>query len=380
MSKVRVKSIKKDVINNEGLNAIMSQLVGQDRNNPNVPNAMLLWDQYKQLDKLCFDYIGIMLNFNKIFLNYDYDNNLVLYVNDFIHNYKSLFCLNNDLYKPLNGLGIPPGYNNNLLIDLRNKVYDVRDSLFCKNILITCGNIKDTILVDKNNTTITKEYIQTVLRTMTAVDFKAFPNSQFDVKYLWDRSDLTIQQRDGLVKFVYDIFTKGMEIYDVITTPSVDVDELFNALMGQFSMFEKDLHDCREAFDLIKKSTHIFKDRFKSYYKKFLASGNQTNIILEEYLGDIVKTAGDDSKLITQIRKLMLYVKKKVLERMKQANGTAQSAQMNDMMKKMEAQVDKFEKIFDNLDSDNVADETTSDIKNTEDIISKLGSMLGDNI
>lgn len=382
MPKVKVKKIQKSVIDNEHLNDIIAQLVGQDRNSENVANAHIIYDHYCKLESLCLEFINKVIRFNKFFFEgappylKTVQESLTAYANDFIKRYKLVFKLNKDLYKRLPEMYmVANAVPKELLYELRNIGYDARESELCKEIIIVCSVLKEIGMKKLSG-----EEIAEKIEKMTPVEFTPFaPRCKIDFKYMVDNSGLKKEQKIMIGKLLFDVNRIGYEVYDVIGTPCVDLDNLIDMILAQFKMFKSELRGCDEAFKLIERSTHLFKDNFKTYYRRFMGSGNQTSIILEEYLSDVVKEAGSDVKTVHQVKKLMLFIRKKISEKTKQ--GGAPPEQVANLINNMDKQVDTFSKILEKLEKneDGTEGEEVNDgkILEGEEMIKNLEGLMG---
>jgi hypothetical protein len=212
-------------------------------------------------------------------------------------------------------------------VDLQNKTQDMQDKFheafkeFKKSkqvldIIQLCDNIapyKSDIL---------KQDLGFIINS-PKTSFCIFPFSELDLKNFLIIDSMKFRKigaipQSPLYKLIANIleklFTFSYEIYKLISSPDINIDELTDVLELSMGDLRKrpELSQCGDAFNEIKKSMHLLKDNFGEYYKDFLQTGNST-IIMENFVLDVSKKLTNEKKagpkLGLQFRKIVKYYK-----------------------------------------------------------------------
>ena len=100
-------------------------------------------------------------------------------------------------------------------------------------------------------------------------------------------------------------------IYQLVTSPDVDIDKFADVLMGAIDQLKKQpgLHRCDNAFKRISASVELLKGRFSNYYRESVASANPT-IIIESFIVDVSNQGGADARLTREFRQIINHMNK----------------------------------------------------------------------
>jgi len=77
------------------------------------------------------------------------------------------------------------------------------------------------------------------------------------------------------------------------------------------SVVRKQIPRCDDAFNKIESSIGLLKGNFDRYYKDFVQSGNP-GVIIEQFVGDVAKSAEADRKITRQFRQIITFYRKKI--------------------------------------------------------------------
>lgn len=142
----------------------------------------------------------------------------------------------------------------------------------------------------------------TPLSPFSSIDFKSD---------LINKPELTTDYLTNLK----DIYTNASIIYDVVTTPNININKFIQTYIGAICTLEKDLPDCVPAFNELRNSAKMLTVNFGDQYREFLVTGNQLNFgvnmfqsIAEGAQSTKVMSAG----IIRQFKKIMRHVNKKL--------------------------------------------------------------------
>jgi hypothetical protein len=143
---------------------------------------------------------------------------------------------------------------------------------------------------------------------------------------------------------LHKLYSFTYNLYKVITSPDIDVDEFVNVIVGSIDQIkhQPQLSRCDLAFSKIKESVKMLKDNFSDYYKDFLESKNST-IIMENFIIDVSnKNAKSDPKLMQQFRKIISHYRSL-------AKDNIQNPQLRTLFDKVNQQFSQAERHADNI-------------------------------
>ncbi len=148
-------------------------------------------------------------------------------------------------------------------------------------------------------------------------EMRIFPFSKLDLRNLMVDSEQRI--RSIFATALEKLFTFGHEVYKIITSPDIDLDELVDMLSKSMESLEKQprLSRCKMAFAKLKKSIGMLKENFGNYYKDYLQTGNSA-IIMEHFVLDVSKDTKASPELAMQFKTIGNYYKE-----MSAHNGTS---------------------------------------------------------
>jgi len=108
---------------------------------------------------------------------------------------------------------------------------------------------------------------------------------------------------------LHKLYKITYSLYQVITSPDIDVDEFVNVIIGSIDQIkhQPNLSRCDKAFNKIKESVGMLKENFSNYYKDFLETKNST-IIMENFILDVSNNnTKSDPQLMQQFRKIISH-------------------------------------------------------------------------
>lgn len=163
----------------------------------------------------------------------------------------------------------------------------------------------------------------TPLAPVSSIDFKSD---------LISKPDLTVDYLTNLK----EIYTNTRTIYEVVTTPNININKFIQTYIGAICTLEKDLPDCIPAFNELRNSAKTLAVNFGDQYREFLVTGNQLNFginmfqnIAEGAQSSKVMSAG----IIRQFKKIMRHVNKKLKNAPKLGGAGKLTGKLADMIK-----------------------------------------------
>lgn len=151
------------------------------------------------------------------------------------------------------------------------------------------------------------------INTIPGDYYEIFPFSSLNMKYLInvlrDSNDDNIEY--FLYKLLKKLYDKSKKLYELVITPTIDINNLSNLLLDNMPTFRKEVDRCDKAFDKIESSLKTLKDNFDRYYKDY-ATTNDFSIIIQEFINDIYEDNKNDPILISQLRRIINHFSSKI--------------------------------------------------------------------
>lgn len=167
---------------------------------------------------------------------------------------------------------------------------------------------------------------------------------KINFKYIYlylHRDKLILKKSQQYILTVLKILCKATKkIFTTITSPDVDVKAISGFLQTALLDLEKHLPRCREAFKYIRNSVGVLENNFGVYYKDYLGTQDKT-IILQHYVGDILKKNANKPTLTLQFRKIINFLRDKSVKNSKQ---DPKVKELLDHMKTLESITEKYNK------------------------------------
>lgn len=183
----------------------------------------------------------------------------------------------------------------------------IKSDQFVKDLIALCGRLKRYQL----NFNDLKNLKDGFVGQEPGLDFKIFYFSNFDLKKIWAVTDKTSMIRKYILTTFHVMYNNLYQLYKVITSPDVDIDEFTSILTESLGQLEKrpGLNRCKRAFKRIRDSVGLLKNKFDDYYRDSVSSENP-NLIVENYILDVANTCSSDAKLTREFRVIIQYMHK----------------------------------------------------------------------
>lgn len=128
-------------------------------------------------------------------------------------------------------------------------------------------------------------------------------------KVLWASPKTTPELRNYIATVLKVMYTKTYDIYKQVTSADVDVNKFSELIMTSITKVRKMIPRCDDAFDRIAKSVDLLKGNFDGYYRDFVQTQNPLTLVTN-FVYDVAKQDGVDSKVTFQFRKIMSFYQK----------------------------------------------------------------------
>ncbi len=214
------------------------------------------------------------------------------------------------------------------------------------------------------------------------ITFKSLkPISLVDFRRIIDENTNIKDIRKIIFSFNYVIYETTSELYQVLSSPNFDMDELINFFINHISEMKSKIPDCNELFDLMQSKIHLLKTNFANYYREQLESGSSFSIV-SAFSTDILNCEKKDGKknipkLISQFRKMQKFMSNTLSSKMSnliKPNADPTMKLINEQEKHIEKMRDIMElcaQINNEIDNDdeceNESDEDECDDDDNDD-------------
>lgn len=315
MPRAKVIKIKNKVLeeNVGNIDELMKNAFCLNRDDSPVHNADLILTKYKKYKKLIYEFVLIFISLtNKI-----KDESILAQsrrISKYFNDQRNLlFTLNEDTYDKtleINSL------DQNVLRVLKYKYLDIRDSDILKSILIIGKDINN-LKIKKDSYTDVCNAANKGCATLNLFDSIELQNidKNFNIMNIFAGGSESAKYDDAEKVAIFDniieIKILAKRTYRLLIEPDIEIDVLFEKIMGVMDTFTGDLRGCTNGINIIKRSSDLFKKNYKKYYRSATETGDFTNVF-SDFVGDIVQTKSEEIKPNTMIEL------KKVIQKLKQ--------------------------------------------------------------
>jgi hypothetical protein len=318
----KIKKQKKMLIGQssmQDLNEIFNQLLGETK----VLNLDIIYPKYKALyETYEKSYKLLDMLRNHIIIKHMRDEDDIIEsdfndVDEFMKIFKEFLVVNHNKYliEEFNKKNVTlEDVNNNDMYDLK-MVEELSDKY---------KNLKKSEI-----TNVHIEYLTTILNYKKQLEecedlrwinlisdqlFDIFPFTNLNFKTIIN-FNLDEEDKKLFNKFLALILKKKMDlckkIYDIITTPDINVKDLASLILENLDNFKKEIPRCDKAFNKIEEALRTLEDKFNDYYKDYVVT-NDPSIMIQNFLSDIYKKGKEDPTLVVQLRKIIKYFTDKI--------------------------------------------------------------------
>lgn len=131
---------------------------------------------------------------------------------------------------------------------------------------------------------------------------------EMDFRYLWMVMDEKFRRYN--VNFLSHLYFKGCQLYDIVTSPDVDMDKMSELLVDALCAFKDKIKGCGEAFKVLEGTVDILKRNFSQYFRNSVAKG-QEKVFFEDFFMDVANQKGLDGAVIkSQFKKMGAEINK----------------------------------------------------------------------
>jgi len=345
MSKVKVKKIKVPIgMKDEGLAEMFNQMLGAGS-----VNMTIAYPRYLRIKGLCVDLVNLFdilakSPFLKAYKEFSKQKQEVeefcewarkrideLFKIDFSDYEWNLTLVEDELKKKFTS-----EYEEMKKADLINKFVIMCDKLvpYKKN------------FVDFNN--LNHKFIT----CMAGAEFEPFPFTTLNLRYIFGLSGVGENTIRFFMALLNKAFTLSHRLWEETVSPDIDVDQFVNVIMANISEIEKrpELSRCKKAFQKIRESVGMLKEKFSGYYRDFINTKDST-IMMQHFILDISENTKTDPQVVGQFNTIIAYYRKLASNQITNPKIKMLFDKVNDSFKNLERGTENLVKIRDDVSS-----------------------------
>lgn len=150
------------------------------------------------------------------------------------------------------------------------------------------------------------------IQHMSGVSWAPLPIKKFDIKDLFCQC----ANKPNVISFIMTVLNKlfihSIALYEIVTSPDVDISRFSESIVSYIGTLRKvpELSRCGKAFDKIKDSLQLLKDRFSDYYNDSLRTSNNF-IIMEHFILDVSNNTQACPETTRQFHTIIQYYREK---------------------------------------------------------------------
>lgn len=160
--------------------------------------------------------------------------------------------------------------------------------------------------------------------------------TNLDLKQIYGDDRLDDKGRDYFLTLLGVTYQLSYEVYQLITSPDIDIDKFSEAIVSSISELEKHMPRCGKAIRRIRESVDLLKNNFGNYYKDFVDSRDPT-IMIQNFVVDVSQDQEVDLQLTWQFKHIISHYKKAAQQR------NANDPKMNKMLDMLQENFDIIE-------------------------------------
>jgi hypothetical protein len=302
MSKVKIKKIKVPIgMNDEDLSDMFNQMLGTGSVNLNIA-----YPRYKRVLGLCEQLIKLFeLLASASFMNSASMSAAKTQLTAFCEHSRvrlaAIFSIDFADYE----------WNLSLVEDdLRKKFTEVYEEMKRSDLVNTFVILCDRLIPYKRHFIDVDKLNPKFIMAIPGVEWCPFPFVALNLKDLF-LSGISPNTKTFFMTILNKSYEFSRKIFEEIQSPDIDVDQFVDLIMRNIDELQcrPELSRCKDAFQKIKESVHLLKDRFNGYYRDFISTKDST-IMMQHFILDVSKSTSANVKVTHQFRTIISYYRK----------------------------------------------------------------------
>lgn len=343
MSRVKVKKIKMPIGKDEDIAEMFNQMLGAGS-----INMTIAWPRYRRIKSLVENLVKLFEMLNKspfMEKNANFTNQRTE-ISKFCVSAQAqigtMFAMDFSDYE----------WNLNLIEEeLKTKFSEAYDRMKKSDLI-------NTFVIMCSNLAVYKKYISDVnklnhkfITSMAGAEWSPFPFTSLNLKQIFCLDNIGENTIRFFMVVLNKAFELGYQLYKEISSPDIDVDQFVEIIMNSMNEIQKrpELSRCRKAFQKIKESVNLLKDKFGNYYRDFISTKDST-IIMQHFIIDVSKSSDADTETTRQFRQIINYYRKIAQEQITNPRVKMLFDRVNESFKELERGAENLVNIRDDSD------------------------------
>lgn len=173
------------------------------------------------------------------------------------------------------------------------------------------------IIVTGSNLSLYKKHISdatnlddSFIKREPGLELQPLAFTTLDLKVIWISENITDKAKKFVLSILRHTYNIGIELYDIITSPDVDIKKFSKILVDSIAKMKKQIPRCDKAFAIIENSVTMLEDNFKTYFRGSVEACNPS-IIIESFIVDISTAQKANASVAAEFRRIVMFLKEK---------------------------------------------------------------------
>lgn len=277
----------KQAVNQEGLNDIFGQLLGDEKS----LDINIVKDKYNKLKTN----VERVSKFFESFKNTIYGK--ILHDDPNISNY----------IKNIDGFIDDCKHTVNIDVDDSN-ITRYYLSLKDNKIIADCIHICKNLIIYKKYISDNENLSDSFLKSSKTKDLSIFPFCNFDIKFLYLFGKIDDSVKKYILIFLNMLFNTTYEIYQIVTTPDIDIKKFSEIIIQTISQTKKMIPRTGKAFKKIEESVELLQNNFNDYYKDFISTKSASSIITSFLMDCQASNKNDNEQVDVELARQFMRI------------------------------------------------------------------------
>lgn len=184
------------------------------------------------------------------------------------------------------------------------KIYnEMKQSQLIDTFILMC----DRLVPHKKNFLDMDKLSHKFITCMAGVEWCPFPFTNLNYKYVFTLN-LSPTTQAFFMTVLHKAFDLSYQLFRERQAPDIDVNQFVDFIMKSIDEIQNrpELCRCKEAFQKIKDSVEMLRNRFDGYYRDFISAQDST-IMMQHFILDVSKNTTASPKVAKQFRTIIGY-------------------------------------------------------------------------
>lgn len=193
----------------------------------------------------------------------------------------------------------------------------LKDNEFIKQIIITGSNLSQykkyltniVITPAPDAVSQTPKLNDKFIGNEPGITLQPLSFSTLDLKIVWNTEGFMFNDKKFILNLLKRIYETGIEVYDVVSSPDVNIKKFSTILVGSIAKLKKQIPRCDKAFAIIEKSVSTLETNFKGYFRDSVEASNPS-IIIESFIVDISTSQKANASIASEFKRIIMFLQK----------------------------------------------------------------------